>query len=85
MIARWTAALDRAFDAMMPMLQMLPDGFTLGHLASACALSYMDFRHPHIAWRNGRSELAEWFEEQAGRPCLAETVPQTWPETTALR
>jgi glutathione S-transferase len=85
MVARWTTALGRAFDAMLPDIGALPPGFTLGHLAVAVALGYMDFRHPQIAWRDGRPELARWFEQQSARPCLAETIPEHWPETTALR
>ena len=84
MVARWTTALGRAFDAMMPEIEALPPGFTIGHLAMACALGYMDFRHPQVAWRDGRPELARWFEQQSGRLCLTETVPAVWRETENL-
>ena len=75
MVKRWKAGLERAFDALMPEITVLPQGFTAGHLAMACALDYVDFRHPGIAWREGRPELAAWLEAQSGRPSLAETVP----------
>jgi glutathione S-transferase len=75
MVERWTTQLGRAFDAAMPEIKALPPGFTIGHLALAVVLGYIDFRHGHLAWREGRPELASWFEEQSSRPSLAETVP----------
>jgi glutathione S-transferase len=77
MVDRWTGGLGRAYDAIMPELNGLPQGFTLGHLAMAVALGYMDFRHPHLPWRDGRPELTQWYEAHADRACLAQTVPHT--------
>jgi glutathione S-transferase len=48
MVRRWTDAIARACDAMPAEIAALPDGFTLGHLALAVALGYLDFRHPHL-------------------------------------
>ena len=84
MVARWTTQIGRALDQAMPELAKLPGGFTMGHLALACALGYLDFRHPHIAWRDGRPELSAWFEAILPRPCLARTPPRLWAETTSL-
>jgi glutathione S-transferase len=81
---RWTVALDRAYDAIMPELSALPAGFTMGHLAMAVALAYMDFRHPHIAWRDGRPELTAWYDSVKDRPSLAQTVPAVWREAEKL-
>jgi glutathione S-transferase len=76
MVARWETQIGRALDQMMPQLRDLPEGFTMGHLAFACTLGYLDFRHPYLAWRERRSELAAWFEEISLRSCLAETTPR---------
>lgn len=75
MVARWTAAIGRALDTMTGDTAALPGGVTLGHIALACALGYLDFRHPSLAWREGRPELARWYGALEGRACLAETVP----------
>jgi glutathione S-transferase len=75
MVRRWTAAIHRACDAMMGEIAALPAGFTLGHLALAVALGYVDFRHPHLAWRDGRPDLAAWYAGQEHRRCLTETAP----------
>jgi glutathione S-transferase len=76
MVARWETQIGRALDQMAPQLAGLPESFSMGHLAFACTLGYLDFRHPHIAWREGRPELAAWFEAISARPCLTETTPR---------
>lgn len=47
----------------------------IGHVAIACALSYLDFRLPEIDWRAGHPRLAAWEREIAARPSLALTLP----------
>lgn len=49
-----------------------PDG---GLVAVACALGYLDFRFPDLAWREGRPALAQWFEAVAARPEMTATAP----------
>lgn len=76
MAARWRGQLARALDAVPGEVAALPKDLTLAHLALAVALAYVEFRHPDVAWRDGRPELAAWFEALATRPSLAETAPQ---------
>lgn len=73
---RWRGQLLRALDALPATLRGLPEDVTLGHLAIACALGYVDFRHGDMNWRDGRGELAAWYETIAARPSLAATAPQ---------
>lgn len=49
--------------------------FDIGTLAFACALSYMDFRLPEIAWREKCPNTACWLDQLLQRPSLQ----QTWP------
>ena len=51
------------------------EGFDAGHVALACALGYLDFRFPDLAWREGRPALAAWFEPVAARPEMTATAP----------
>jgi hypothetical protein len=51
---------------------------TLGHVAFEAALGYLDFRHPEIRWREGRSALAEWFEAFTKRDSMTQTIPSDW-------
>ncbi len=48
---------------------------TIGALAAACALGYLDLRFPDEDWRAGRPRLAEWHGGFARRPSMARTVP----------
>ena len=40
---------------------------------SAAPLSYLDFRFPDLAWRDGRPALAAWHERFAARPSVRAT------------
>ncbi len=72
---RHRGQLLRGLDAVPAMIDMLPERFTLGHIALICALGYTDFRHGDLNWRDGRSELAAWYEEAAKRPSALATAP----------
>lgn len=63
--------LDR-LEATAGDLAQTPD---IGLIAVACALGYLDFRYPQDAWRDGRPELAGWFETFAARPSMLVTRP----------
>jgi glutathione S-transferase len=51
------------------------DAFDIGHITIACALGYLDFRFPALGWREGRSEVAAWFEAIRRRPSMVATWP----------
>lgn len=59
--ARWTAHLAGPVD--------------MGHLALACTLAYLDFRHGARNWRAGRPQLAAWEAGMAPRPSMLATRP----------
>lgn len=60
---RWTAHLSGPAD--------------MGHMALACALAYLDFRHAARDWRAGRPKLALWEAGFAGRASMVATRPPT--------
>lgn len=74
--ARQRGQLLRSLDAIAPALRTLPESTTLGHIALAVALGYIDFRHADINWRNGRADLADWYEQMQARPSFAATAPK---------
>lgn len=47
----------------------------IGHIAVACALAYVDFRHPERDWRAGHDDLAQWFAGFESRPSMQATRP----------
>lgn len=74
-VERWRAAMRRGLDHMTDHLQGLPGDLTLGHIACGVALGYLDLRHGYLDWRDGRADLAAWFEEFKARPAMRETDP----------
>ena len=59
--ARWMSHLKGPLD--------------IGQIAVACALGYVDFRHPNCNWRHGNAALADWFAEFESRPSMLATQP----------
>ncbi|UWQ41268.1 glutathione S-transferase [Leisingera aquaemixtae] len=47
----------------------------IGQIAVACALAYVNFRHPDTNWHQGNEALAEWFETFESRPSMQATKP----------
>ena len=59
-IARHMTTVKAGLDALERMkFSQVP---TIGEVATGCALGYLDFRYPELAWRDGRPKLAEWYE-----------------------
>ncbi|MCK8784895.1 glutathione S-transferase family protein [Roseomonas sp. NAR14] len=65
------ATLDR-LERDTPAFAALP--FDIGHIATGCALSYLDFRFPDLPWREGRPALADWHAGFAARPSALATA-----------
>lgn len=75
-VARQQAAITRGLDALEDEAAALAGLSTIGEIAIACALGYLDFRKPVDDWRAGRPRLAAWYAEVARRPSMAATVPE---------
>jgi glutathione S-transferase len=72
------AKVSRALDAVSTRwMSHLHGRIDMGHIAMACALSYLDFRHDARKWRTGRDALAEWHAGFAARPSMIATEPDT--------
>lgn len=54
------------------------DPVSIGHVAIACALGYIDFRFTHLGWRMGKDtghdRIAGWYETFAQRPSMTLTA-----------
>lgn len=74
-IARQTAAMNASLDVLEDEADDLGDVSTIGTLAIACALGYLDLRFGGDNWRGRRPALAAWYEEFAARPSIAESAP----------
>ena len=74
-IARQTTAMVRACDTLERWAGDLSGSVTIGSLAVATALGYLDLRFAGDDWRAGRPKLAAWYEEAAKRPSFQATKP----------
>ncbi len=51
------------------------DFFSLADIAVGCTLGYLDFRFPHIQWREAHPNLDKLAEKLALRPSFKDSVP----------
>lgn len=73
--AQWSRirrSLDHIESSWMPHLN---DRIHMGHIALACALGYLDFRHADRDWRSDHGQLAGWYGEFSARDSMKSTVP----------
>ena len=73
--AQWvkvTRSLDAIEARSMPLLQ---GPLNAAQIAVACALGYLDFRHPDRPWREGRPALTAWEAAFSARPSMVSTKP----------
>ncbi|MGX1171698.1 glutathione S-transferase [Pseudomonas sp. R151218B TE3479] len=54
----------------------LASHFDVASISVACALGYLDLRHPDLEWRKANPQLAAWFAEVSLRPSMVATVPK---------
>ena len=79
-VASQTRKVERGLDALEKEAEAKiladPSGpLTIGEIAVACALGYMDFRFPDDDWRHNRPALASWFDDVSQRPSIRSTAP----------
>jgi len=76
-MARQAAAMARAVDTLEAWCAAgeLDGPPTVGTLACAVALGYLDFRWSSEPWRPAHPKLAAWFEGMAKLPAIANTAP----------
>lgn len=51
------------------------DIWNIGTINTAIALAYIDFRMPHIKWRDDNKNLAEWLDFINKKPSMVATLP----------
>jgi glutathione S-transferase len=73
--------IGRALDALERDAALLGGALTVGQIAVACALGFLDFRK--VEWRGTRPRLAAWFDEFNRRPSMTATMPQPPPPLPA--
>jgi len=77
---RWSGWTDGQMQKARGGLAALdPQGLagapTIGHIAIACALGYLDFRFPDEGWRERHPKLATWYHDFEQTPSMRATKP----------
>jgi glutathione S-transferase len=65
----------RAVDVLEKEAASLGALKTVGDIAVACALGYLDFRFAHEPWRPGHPKLEAWYNSVLNLPPIAKTMP----------
>ena len=74
--AQW-GKITHALDALERQeLTAMEGDLHFGQLALACALGYLDFRHPERNWRDGRTSLDSWNNVVQDRDSMRATLPE---------
>ncbi|MEG3641318.1 glutathione S-transferase N-terminal domain-containing protein [Magnetococcus sp. PR-3] len=76
-LKHWQAAILRSAQHVESDLNAYTGPLTLGQLALGATLGYLDFRLPQLEWRQGCTQLADWYTEFAQRPSMQDTQPPT--------
>ncbi len=74
-IATQRAKVERALDMLEAEADQLGALATIGDIAVACALGYLDFRYQNEPWRPGHPKLEAWYAKVVALPALAKTMP----------
>jgi glutathione S-transferase len=75
-INRWRKAIESGVDMLESEALAFGPSLSLGTIAAACALSYIGFRLPAVAWQDRAPQLARWAAGVLRRPAFMETMPQ---------
>ncbi len=73
----WEAGQKRKVDGALDAFEAGVDeleGPTIGTIAAACALGYLDLRFAEEDWRRGRPRLAQWYEVNANHKAMQATA-----------
>jgi glutathione S-transferase len=74
-VMRQERAIARALSFVDASFALAPGRFDAGDISLACALAYLDFRLPHIEWRELHPRLAQWLDDASARPSMIATRP----------
>jgi glutathione S-transferase len=72
-MARYMASVNAALDTLEKIT--LAEKATIGEIAIACALGYLDFRYAALGWRDTHPKLATWYNPFAKYPAMVATAP----------
>ena len=77
-IQRWQEQIRAGVKEAVNQLEGMPSNINIGHISLAIALSYLDFRHHDLQWRQySNMAMIDWHDAYCSRPSMHETEPPT--------
>ena len=73
--AQWAKIERSMLSIENAWMDYLARDLDMAHIAVACALNYLDFRHPDRDWRAAVPNLAAWLADFNTRPSMTQTQP----------
>ncbi len=74
-IMRDEVAVARGIGGAAKLVKAMEAQINLGHIALACALGFVDYRLPHLKWRERHPTLSAWYQDMRLRPSMQATAP----------
>jgi len=78
-LKRMQASVTRSLDHLETISGNDLEEVTVGSIAVACALGYLDLRFAEDHWRSGSPQLTRWFEGFSQRPSFTGTAADIQP------
>jgi len=75
-IERQGAKVSAALGVLEAEAGAFRDPPSMGEIAAACALGYMDYRAVAADWRGRHPALAQWYGRIGARPSFSQTMPE---------
>lgn len=75
-IRRDELSVARGIMAAGKIVKGLEPQVNLGHISIAVALGWVDFRLPHIKWRDKQPSLSAWYQDMRLRRSMQMTAPE---------
>ncbi|MAV07674.1 MAG: hypothetical protein CMQ88_00525 [Gammaproteobacteria bacterium] len=67
--------INRSLDMLQVNPELLPEPKSLGGIALACGIEWIQFRHTEGLWLENRPQLSEWLVDFSSRPSMISTKP----------
>jgi glutathione S-transferase len=67
--------INRTLDYLESIAHTIPSEATIGAIGLACALEWLQFRHPDGDWLSHRPKLSKWAVTFGQRPSMVDTRP----------
>lgn len=80
---RWHQAIEKSLDRIDLNHCGTIEAPNIATVSLTASLGYLDFRLPHLDWRNGRPQLSAWLDTVATSEWYRETLPELEVQTRA--